>query len=115
MTNCMKATAPEPTTEERLKAIIEKHEEGGYMRWSILKERKIDRDGRIFIEPHSDESYSVLEILQDTKGLKACYGEEESSGLVPHYNWVSHEILDAYHSGEGNNYKEAVKCAYELL
>ena len=123
----------EKTTEDKLKAIIEAQVKGGYTKYK----EKCMIHGEIF-ECINDDGYvanydyyefqdaSVLNILLDTNGCKAAYGEEKINkvtceGLpfdidsLPKWWVLSLDILDAWHSKEGNNYIAAIDTAYDLL
>lgn len=70
---------------------------------------------------------SVLRLLLDTDGLRAAYGEDTNDGMTeikpnatvgfitPSWTYVFHKILDAWHSGKGNNLRAALECAVDLL
>jgi hypothetical protein len=63
----------------------------------------------------------ILEILLDTEGAKAAYGRAENKEvgyrieIREGWELSVHEILHAWNSKGGNNYKEAINTAYNLL
>lgn len=107
------------THEEKLKRVIKAQVKGGYGEYFYITEYDENDDWEGLWE-------HILNILLDTQGLRAAYGEETAYETVRnvngdikimHDNWrlASHQILDAWHSGEGNNYKEAISVAHSLL
>lgn len=141
---------PTKTLEEMLRAIIEAQVRGGCEKYLFLI------DGATLGAHHIrfsealeilDTGYCacgarsryILEILLDTNGLKAAYGERVAHDFdfsaidepckrckLRHGQWVgdyctpgyidiSHSILDAWHSGPGNNLQAAIETAYKLL
>ncbi len=112
------------THEEKLKAIIEAQIEGGYKQWKLILSALDDGIPSTFnflLEFEGKKkriSASLLEILLDTQGLKAVYGEGiVDDGNLPIESWlvVAKQIHIAWHSGEGNNWQAALNTAYELL
>ena len=65
----------------------------------------------------------ILEILLDTKGCKAAYGEERVNQIwgvfpvlnVPKWEEAVMKIHWAWHSGEGNNVRAALETAVSFL
>ncbi len=127
--------AKELSLEEKLKEIIQAQVKGGCRKYAeatdmpilnALTEKFSDGDpvglrAKAFIE-HG----FILEILLDTQGCKAIWKEK------PHYcdgcgtaicweenpqSWegAMHGILDAWNSGDGNNWQEAITVAFSLL
>jgi len=101
--------------EAKLKAIIEAQVKGGYKGYEHFAQAKSDLIG-----------IHVLEILLDTGGCKAAYGEEEKfypldsthdhlGQMLPYWLFVARSIHVAWHSGEGNNHKEAINTAFSFL
>jgi len=104
------------TSEQKLRAIIERQGSGGYVGYCPFV------DGRETLLLHgvlSDDtgfSMLVLPILLDTQGSKAAYGDEIPNDTTTEW-WgsISHNILDAWHSEEGNNWQKAIDVAYSFL
>jgi len=122
--------------EEKLKAIIEAQVKGGCGRYDTRWNEVIDEDGTIW--KYGDDAEQnleghILEILLDTEGCKACYGEENVTyktgrgvtkilldAIIENkrpkkWEGASYLILDAWNEGEGNNWEEAIETAYDLL
>ena len=115
-------TTPEPkaTNEELLRQVINAQVRGGCTRWLEMDvDTVILSDG--IIEPTVGPSViigHILEILLDTKGCKAAYGEW-SIGLygkiTGKWDATSRAILRSWHSGEGNNVRAALETAVSFL
>ncbi|MDD5026832.1 MAG: hypothetical protein PHH13_05710, partial [Candidatus Peribacteraceae bacterium] len=66
--------------------------------------------------PVSDGRAPILEILFDTAGAKAAYGNEIPQDTTTEwYGSISSKILDAWHCGEGNNVRAALETAVSFL
>ena len=108
----------ELSPEEKLRRVIEAQVKGGYERWSFISNVE---GGIEFVLPATG---TVLQIILDTEGCKAAYGEEEESIYdidnyatdAPKYYVPCVEILKAWHSGDhGNDWQSALDVAYSLL
>lgn len=133
------------THEEKLQAIIQAQVDGGYFKWNrrLTMTSLCDGPDEMNINQGDsglpeigcyqfsgdelhwyEDSVGIIQILLDTQGLRAAYGDHEEpwynlkDGLEScsnrHVN-VSILIMDAWHSGEGNSWKAAIDTAYELL
>lgn len=127
-------------SEDKLKAIIEAQGDlNGELVWFERGDHRLCADFILGCKDHKSEKNQVwgtythvLAILLDTEGSKAAYGEvgvckdcgEDYAELehscdtcdgIERYGYCSRTILDAWHSGKGNNYKEAINTAYDLL
>ena len=108
------------TTEQKLKAVTDAmnlcNGEFWTMRMEVISDELWDE---------SDNSWHILEILLDTEGLKAAYGERDRCRhcgnlkctcdfpyIVPTFDVVAHDILDSWISGGA---EEAINTAYDLL
>lgn len=119
---------PTKTLEEMLRAIIEAQKANGYAYfWCEDDGSGMSHDGTHWC------GFSVLEILLDTDGLKAAYGEELTFKLdvshkpagqtaevsfrdeLPRWRFVAASIANTWHSGDGNNIQAAIETAYKLL
>jgi len=112
MTNEMKdSSSANLSLEEKLKAIITAQCEGGY---SVFKEcigRSVEQSTQDYMDGFIWTSYesgvSILQILLDNGAAKALWGDLRG--------YATHRILDAWHSGNGNNWKAAIDTGYDLL
>ena len=115
------------SSEDKLKAIIEKQVESGHIRWKSLLKGEL-ANGYLMIEEHEEyKMHNVLVILLDTQGCKACcpgFWCEDCNSQCPdnqcpfqedYWAYSSDQILMAWNSGEGNNWQEAINTAYKLL
>jgi len=111
----------ELTPVAKLQAVIEAQIKGGHLDWEwwIPGDTDNHRDGDIKngIYDIGLDRAGVLEILQDTQGLKAAYGKDSllKNHWISRWLYVSREILLAWHSGEGNDWNEAINTAYKHL
>lgn len=119
----------ELSSEDKLKAIIEAQVKGGYSMYEMIIKLDfiITSCHHIVLHKNFDRlpfvPVHILEILLDTEGCKAAYGEERESvmmGVVPVMNIPKWEVAVkdihwAWHSEEGNNWKKAIDTAYSLL
>lgn len=107
-------------SEDMLKAVIEAQVRDGHFRWELLKGFEI-KEGLIQFKTspvETIEQYEILPILLDTEGCKAAYGEMDREVMPTYCNdWlkVSNAILQNWHSKKGNNWRAAIKIAYDLL
>ena len=131
--------------EMKLKAIIEAQVEGGCKNFKcelvkigpksiekVFRQGKnIGEDDTILVVDGLGTFTSVLRILLDTEGSKAAYGEDEWEDLTladpkigtlrgrskvhTGYQTITKDILDAWHSEEGNNWQKAIDVGYDLL
>lgn len=100
------------TNEELLRRVIEAQMRGGYMAWSDLEE--------------CNEA-GVLRILIDTDGCKAIYNgwwcedcngrcpDEDCPFHAPLFVIATYAIVEAWHSGEGNNVRAALETSVSFL
>lgn len=116
------------TLEGKLKAVIAAQVRGGFGRWEGLAQEGISC---VTQEVHwIGVDVTLLEIILDSLGCKAAYGESWESHskkveamigepiIVPsngYWKDCTKKILDAWNSGEGNNYQAAISVAYSLL
>lgn len=127
MTPSDKATA---SNEELLRKVIEAQMNGGCNKWDGMAfDTRILRYGEIeTTAPDGSMIGHILEILLDTHGCKAAYGEQlyaswPKGTLYPNSDefqitrWenASNRITDAWHSGEGNNVRAALESAVSFL
>lgn len=135
-------TTPEPkaTNEELLRQVIEAQVRGGYEEYKpILAFALFFSEAQQKIVCHQDfedvgiTPMHVLEILLDTKGCKAAYGDNLPCSICSLYmnspehkdsghacisgTWrdVANNILFAWNSGEGNNVRAALETAVSFL
>lgn len=120
--------------EQMLQAIIQKQVEGGCDKFECKGYCKIKPWGGVELQSNgfSGTLSHVLLILLDTEGCKAVYGDTwycEDCGNGKYGRCADstcpfnlsgtyvapHKILEAWNSGEGNNYKKAIETAYNLL
>lgn len=134
----MKAPPPnkaEATNEELLRKVIKAQVKGGCKRWfNNLEEYgklKLDVDeygpkiGRFSLTDDGrlgeyEWAYGIIEILLDTDGCKAAYGEWGGMMANPtiktgKYMAISIAILRAWHSDKGNNVRAALETAVSFL
>lgn len=105
--------AETPSNESLLRTIIETQVRGGYDKWSFLPQGGAFVEGRIH----------ALEIILDTQGCKAAYGEERENVMwgiapamnVPRWETAAMKVHWAWHSGEGNNVRAALEIAVSFL
>ncbi len=123
------------THEEKLKAVIEAQVKGGCTNWEwwIPGDTPDHQDGTLREEIYDiglDKAH-ILQILLDTHGMKAAYGEEEyhhttslldrtfqkdghyAEGKMAYYMYVTLVVTGAWH--KGNDWKGAIDTAYDLL
>jgi len=115
------------TTEQKLKAIIQKQVDKGFKDNTALLCHdsavfSINKGGMVSLKSGSAVYYynHILQILLNTDALKAIYWQPvpkaafELSTRESRIRQISYLIIDAYHSGKGNNYEEAINAAFEL-
>ena len=113
----------EPTYEQKLKAVLQAYgkDYGEFQR--IQGESVIFMDCDI---PQGTVRIHLLEILLDTAGARATYGEEEKfynfdiahphmGQRLKYWHWVCRSIHEKWHKGEGNNWQAALDGAFSLL
>jgi len=117
------AIVKELSLEEKLKAIIEAQVAGGHEKWEwFVEENHVGLQGGELQRGVHDiyERFGILEILLDTNGAKAAYGEEwidlKGRGYkMLEWEYNTQRILSAWHTVKGNNYKQAINVAFNLL
>lgn len=123
------------TNEELLRQVIEAQVKGGYGRNKWGRELRISSGGSLSISRNltSLEGH-ILEILLDTDGCKAAYGEgiycwncwrkKEECGpehciggfyLCSAWQIACHKILASWYDGSGNNVHAALTTAVSFL
>jgi len=105
------------TREAKLKAIINDQMKGGYDNWkeSIeLLNNGIHGDFGL-IDTLYRGNTTILLILLDSDGAKAAYPHDPDGSIEDYWAWATDEILEAWHSSKGNNWKAAIDTAYDLL
>lgn len=133
------------TNEELLRLVIEAQAEGRCHKWDWLlpvfpidgnpKDREWSlKDGKLFMNEYredADTPIHILEIILDTEGAKAAYGDNASkeqielcdgkfptifrTGITPFWKFVMQFILDSWNSNEGNNIKATLETAVSFL
>jgi hypothetical protein len=118
----------ELTSEELLRKIIEAQHKGGCTKiYPIVLE--VTENGLAHCKTehnhkgaycYSSLRFHILEILLDTEGCKAAYGEWQSDflkgGLMTgKWESASYALLRAWHSGTGNNLRAALETSVSLL
>jgi len=108
--------------EEQLKAILKAQGDSyGYLSYFDNGTMQLTADYLSYKDDDGVWSASthVLAVLLDTEGCKAAYGEEKieeaTDVYVSKYQWNSVQIIESWHSEEGNNWRKAIKTAYKLL
>lgn len=106
------------TNEELLRKVIEAQFAGGCRVWEYMLhfDRGLEVSFDIAREDHvvSTEVH-ILAILLDTDGCKAAYGSRALDHRTLYWRKVSAEILDAWHSGAGNDVRKALETAVSFL
>jgi hypothetical protein len=124
-------TTPEFTTEQKLAAVIEAQDAGGFPDNTVLlRSMWLSSDKKaVTCSMLHPEFISILEVLLDPDGLRAAYrdGKSHSEALcieggevglyrlseAPHaHRMAAHRILDAWLS---NGADAAISTAYDLL
>lgn len=113
------------TYEEKLQAIVKAQVEGGHNEYSFylgqMSHTKFEIANGYIWDDNGHKYEAVLYILLDTKGLEATCPLNTFANSTNENTYIrqdiamSHKILDAWHSEEGNNWKAAIDTAYDLL
>lgn len=106
---------PSATNEELLRKVIEAQVRGGCETWEDILHLAEDEYQSWW---HNDSP--ILEILLDTQGAKAAYGEEPSRYDVEGVTLMFWEaaqshILLGWNTGGGNNVRAALETAVSFL
>lgn len=104
----------ELSPKDKLKAIISAQVKGWYHFYDRLDEPVVEDSWVLFGDNHC----SVLEILLDVAGRKAAYPGIHvcaDGSMVERWSNTGHKILEAWDTGEGNSWKEAIDVAPSLL
>jgi len=115
------------TNEELLRRVIAAQRDGGCDKFERAAKSKnwIEDEGinNNYVTDGISIIAHVLEILLDTQGARAAYGDEgkigrsvyTGKGNYPFWEAVSKMILESWHCGEGNNVHAALLTAVSFL
>lgn len=111
------------THEQMLKTVIEAQVRGGWKRYEWTLNSIENNFYGDFLYSLDDRIHILGEILLDTDGAKAAYKDlpmiafNVKEGVMGYSAWkiVTFQILVAWHSGEGNNWRSAIDTAFQYI